>query len=147
MNYNYKCIVSKNGKRYYKNVRGKWKRISNAVGMKAEKGKKKYGMPVKTRSGTERDPCPVCYSKKFITLDCGHSICADCGKDIKTGVCPICRNEGLKNLETGGYMGAPGYDPSNPRGRMAIEEHLRELNEEVESRFFDEEEEEEEDER
>ena len=44
MNYNYKCIVSKNGKRYYKNVRGKWKRISNAVGMKAEKGKKKYGI-------------------------------------------------------------------------------------------------------
>ena len=47
MNYNYKCIVSKNGKRYYKNVRGKWKRISNAVGMKAEKGKKKYGVPKK----------------------------------------------------------------------------------------------------
>ena len=45
MNYNYKCIVSKNGKRYYKNVRGKWKRISNAVGMKAEKCKKKYEVP------------------------------------------------------------------------------------------------------
>ena len=43
-NYSYKCVVSKNGKRYYKNVNGKWKRISNKVGMKAEKGKKRYGM-------------------------------------------------------------------------------------------------------
>ena len=42
-NYNYKCVVAKNdGKRYYKNVSGKWKRISNKSGEKAEKGKKKY---------------------------------------------------------------------------------------------------------
>ena len=45
--YNYKCIVTKNGtKMYYKRVKGingmKWKRISNKVGMKAEKGKRKY---------------------------------------------------------------------------------------------------------
>ena len=42
MKYNYKCVVTKNGKRYYKNVNGKWKRISNAIGMKAQKGKRKY---------------------------------------------------------------------------------------------------------
>ena len=43
-NYNYKCVVARNGmKMYYKNTRGKWKRISNKVGMKAEKGKRKYG--------------------------------------------------------------------------------------------------------
>ena len=46
--YNYKCVVSNKGsKRYYKRVggkNGKWKRVSNAVGMKAEKGKKKYGV-------------------------------------------------------------------------------------------------------
>jgi hypothetical protein len=42
MKYNYKCILAKNGKRYYKNVGGKWKRISNKIGEKAEKGKKKY---------------------------------------------------------------------------------------------------------
>lgn len=43
-NYNYKCIVARNGnKQYYKSVGGKWKRVSNAVGMKAEKGKRKYG--------------------------------------------------------------------------------------------------------
>ena len=40
----YKCIVSKNGKRYYKNVSGKWKRITNKVGEKAEKGKNRYRM-------------------------------------------------------------------------------------------------------
>ena len=35
--YNYKCVVNNtSSKRYYKNVRGKWKRITNAVGMKAE---------------------------------------------------------------------------------------------------------------
>ena len=44
MKYNYKCVVSKNGKRYYKNVSGKWKRVSNKVGEKAEKGKRKYRM-------------------------------------------------------------------------------------------------------
>ena len=39
-NYNYKCVVnSKGSKRYYKNGNGKWKRISNKLGMKAEKGR------------------------------------------------------------------------------------------------------------
>ena len=41
--FNYKCVVTKNGtKMYYKKTKGKWKRISNAVGMKAEKGRRKY---------------------------------------------------------------------------------------------------------
>ena len=41
--YNYKCVVNKNGiKMYYKRINNKWKRISNKIGMKAEKGKKKY---------------------------------------------------------------------------------------------------------
>ena len=42
MKYNYKCVVAKNGKRYYKNIKGKWKRISNLSGIKAERGKRKY---------------------------------------------------------------------------------------------------------
>ena len=72
MNYNYKCIVSKNGKRYYKNVRGKWKRISNAVGMKAEKGKKKYGSGGgDTGSGGERN------------CDCGERNCNICRERCK----------------------------------------------------------------
>ena len=42
-NYNYKCIVAKNGtKKYYKKISKKWKRISNSLGKKAEKGKKTY---------------------------------------------------------------------------------------------------------
>ena len=41
--FSYKCVVTKNGtKMYYKRVANKWQRISNKVGMKAEKGKKKY---------------------------------------------------------------------------------------------------------
>ena len=45
--FNYKCIVTKNGvKMYYKRVSGKngmkWKRITNNVGKSAEKGKRKY---------------------------------------------------------------------------------------------------------
>ena len=41
--FNYKCVVAKNGtKMYYKRVNSKWKRISNKVGQKAEKGKRKY---------------------------------------------------------------------------------------------------------
>ena len=43
MIYNYKCVVSKNGsKMYYKKTNNKWKRISNKLGMKAEKEKRKY---------------------------------------------------------------------------------------------------------
>jgi hypothetical protein len=43
MKYNYKCIVAKNGnKMYYKQVNNKWKRITNKIGEKAEKGKMKY---------------------------------------------------------------------------------------------------------
>ena len=44
----YKCIVSKNEKRYYKSVGGKWKRISNKMGEKMEKNKKKYRVEEKT---------------------------------------------------------------------------------------------------
>ena len=41
--FNYKCVVNKNGtKMYYKRVNKKWQRISNKTGQKAEKGKKKY---------------------------------------------------------------------------------------------------------
>ena len=55
-NYNYKCVVAKNGsKRYYKNVSGKWKRISNKSGEKAEKGKKKYGMGAKSDAEREEE--------------------------------------------------------------------------------------------
>lgn len=38
----YKCIVTKNEKRYYKSVKGKWKRISNKMGEKVEKNKRTY---------------------------------------------------------------------------------------------------------
>ena len=42
--FNYKCVVSKNGnKMYYKRVNNKWKRISNKTGMKAER-KNSYNM-------------------------------------------------------------------------------------------------------
>ena len=54
MKYNYKCVVAKNGKRYYKNVKGKWKRITNKVGEKAEKGKRKYR--VENPTGQEQVP-------------------------------------------------------------------------------------------
>ena len=40
--YNYKFIVSKNNKKYYKNDSGKWKPVSNKTGEKAERGKRKY---------------------------------------------------------------------------------------------------------
>ena len=43
--FNHKCTVAKNGnKMYYQKVGGKWKRISNKMGMKAQKGKRLYKM-------------------------------------------------------------------------------------------------------
>jgi hypothetical protein len=42
MKYNYKCVVTKNGKRYYKKVSGKWKRVSNKIEEKKEKGNMKF---------------------------------------------------------------------------------------------------------
>ena len=57
--YNYKCVVAKNGtKIYYKRVHNKWKRIGNKVGMKAEKGKKKY--EITTNLGKRRIQAPSC---------------------------------------------------------------------------------------
>lgn len=59
MKYNYKCVVSKNGKRYYKNTNGKWKRITNKIGENAQKGKKKYKMdtpPPKRSSRLRGEP-------------------------------------------------------------------------------------------
>lgn len=44
MKYNYKCVLSNGNKRYYKNVNGKWKRITNKVGAKAQRGKRTYRM-------------------------------------------------------------------------------------------------------
>ena len=50
--YNYKCVVTKNGVRmYYKRVHNKWKRITNAVGMKAEKRKRKFLCDCKGQQG------------------------------------------------------------------------------------------------
>ena len=58
--YNYKCVVTKNGvKMYYKRVRGNWKRISNKVGMKAEKGKRKYKLECNVDTA-----CPISYPCK-----------------------------------------------------------------------------------
>ena len=54
-NYNYKCVISKNGnKMFYKSVGSKWKRISNKLGEKAEKGKMKYR--VASSSGQSNPP-------------------------------------------------------------------------------------------
>ena len=67
MKYNYKCIVAKNGKRYYKNVNGKWKRVSNKVGEKAEKGKRKYragGEELCSRM-TDEEMCKIILTKFF----------------------------------------------------------------------------------
>ena len=56
MKYNYKCVVSNIGsKRYYKSVRGKWKRITNVAGMKAEKGRRKYGVGDGERTENEKN--------------------------------------------------------------------------------------------
>ena len=56
MKYNYKCVVSNIGsKRYYKSVGGKWKRITNVAGMKAEKGRRKYGVGGGERTVNEKN--------------------------------------------------------------------------------------------
>ena len=61
MNYVYKCVVARNGsKQYYKSVGGKWKRVSNKSGMKAEKGKRKYGAPTKKPVAPGTENRPVC---------------------------------------------------------------------------------------
>ena len=53
--FNYKCLVSKNGsKKYYQRVGGKWKRITNKMGMKAQKGKRVYKTEFWEKSDEER---------------------------------------------------------------------------------------------
>ena len=61
-NYNYKCVVARNGnKQYYKSVGGKWKRISNKSGMKAEKGKRKYSGVGSSKPVPGQLPCGTGY--------------------------------------------------------------------------------------
>ena len=75
--YNYKCVVSNKGsKRYYKSVGGKWKRVSNAVGMKAEKGKRKYANGG-DKSEEDKPECSVCLR------ECDPKKDRNCGNPIK----------------------------------------------------------------
>jgi hypothetical protein len=73
MKYNYKCIISKNGmKMYYKNVNNKWKRISNKMGEKAQKGKKIYRMksrPKKLTIQTDFSPTGIDKNKTATYLN------------------------------------------------------------------------------
>ena len=55
MKYNYKCIVSNGNKRYYKSVNGKWKRITNKSGAKAEKNKRTYRLSNKEIDELEKE--------------------------------------------------------------------------------------------
>ena len=58
----YKCNVDKNGKkRYYQKFNGKWNRISNDAGEKAEKGKKKYRS---NGESSDMKECAICFDKK-----------------------------------------------------------------------------------
>ena len=57
--FKYKCTVLKNGdKRYYKKTGGKWKRISNKLGMENEKDKRKYMAKklIKLKKNTSKTP-------------------------------------------------------------------------------------------
>ena len=65
--FNYKCVVAKNGsKMYYKRVNKKWQRISNKVGKNAEKGKRKYMMELPSQYiFTMKKDTPVFKSLKY----------------------------------------------------------------------------------
>ena len=126
MKYNYKCIMSKNGgKMYYKNVRNKWKRISNKVGEKAEKGKRKYRME------KEIGPCEKMNTmgenaEKFCKMSPDACIWDERGKN--------CMKKGGSMLKNTGVMQAldkhlppealallrasvPGYTDTRPNAR------------------------------
>ena len=80
--YNYKCVVNNTGsKRYYKNVRGKWKRITNAVGMKAEL---KYRAAGDRGVMTDKTRCNE-YIEEDKVLKCNNGIrVINDGKDISS---------------------------------------------------------------
>jgi len=80
---------------YYKRVNKKWKRISNKVGMKAEKGKKKYML--------YNYECSICLDSyknddNVVVTWCGHIFHQDCinryiGRTPENEQkCPNCRS-------------------------------------------------------
>ena len=58
---NHLCIVSKNTKKYYKNVKGTWKRITKKEGLKAEKNKYRGGAMSKIQNPEDlfNDPSKI----------------------------------------------------------------------------------------
>ena len=113
--FNYKCVVSKNGtKMYYKRVNKKWKRISNKVGMKAEKGKKKYRQTIK-----KSDRGQICGEVGNTTFECDYDKNEICQyEDGQKGSCVVnpCTNiqkVTKKTLECKGIEDPVSYDKIN----------------------------------
>jgi len=70
--FNYKCTITKNGtKTYYKRVNKKWKKISNSIGEKAEKGKTKYRANCSVKSESKCDADIDCY---WYEGNCGETV-------------------------------------------------------------------------
>ena len=84
--FSYKCVVSKNGRRYYKKVNGKWKRISKKIGEKMQKNKKKYMM----HSGESFDSqSSFGIDDDILELENGHlytTICRGSKRSDKLGI-------------------------------------------------------------
>ena len=106
--FNYKCVVSKNGtKMYYKRVKGKWKRISNKVGKQAEKGKKKYRIDEEwTRAGfLDANNNPAKYKPDIKPIERIEEIARI--KEVKgkgeenKKKCSFCENNWINNNEDG----------------------------------------------
>ena len=89
--FNYKCVAKNGNKMYYKKTKGKWKRITNKVGMKAEKGKRKYKMKMVTNNLITRinknieawDIILDCFKNTEIDETNEHTIQRDCEKIAK----------------------------------------------------------------
>lgn len=46
------------------------------------------------------DYCFICYRKnEMIILDCSHSLCKKCYKNILNDVCPFCRSTFIREVE------------------------------------------------
>ena len=117
MKYNYKCVVAKNGnKRYYKSVGGKWKRISNAIGMKAEKGKMKY-----RRSGPIHDstrPQRIGPRERNLYITYRNNVGGPPGPD------PFQIEEAQRLDSIAGDVQRDNYNEEEERNRVNTELHL-----------------------
>ena len=119
--FKYKCTIAENGtKTYYKRVNKKWGKISNSIGMKAEKGKTKYRANCSVKSESNCDADIDCYWYE-----------GNCGETVQT------HNRRIKRQQMITYFEKKIKERSNDKERKKYYENLKKQTQELPDEHID----------